>query len=251
MATSQPRSASNSASSPPTRRPPVISTTLPWRDRRLSVAGVAISDALPEDVGDAGAAIHGAGQHEQEIAEPIQVDDRSLGDVLARAAATGVTASRSARRQTVRARWSCAAADGAPGQDELGQWLQLVLQPVDRGFQASDVLLRDGIVEWPVGDGSASAEPTTNNSSWSWATRRSARRRARGPAPRRARRSARRPCRRPRRACHPWAPDRCPAGPSIRRRPSSYRSARSVHSSRVAGPLASVDLSPYTRRVPS
>ena len=72
------------ASSPPTRRPPVIRTTLPGE---LAVGRICvrlvISDAFPDDVGDAGAVVDRAGQHEQKVAEPIQVDEHRSGDVLA------------------------------------------------------------------------------------------------------------------------------------------------------------------------
>src|SRR5579875_2299231 len=85
MATSQPRPASNRARSLPTRRPPVINTAFVrggLDDRRDS--DIAISEAFPEDIGDAGAAIRGAGQDEEQVAEPVQVDDDSRGDILPR-----------------------------------------------------------------------------------------------------------------------------------------------------------------------
>src|SRR5437763_12514309 len=84
MATFAPRSASRTARSLPTRRPPVISTTLSRRPPAVSVVvGIAISKSFPKDVESAGAAIDRAGQDEQEVAEPVQVDDQNSGHVLA------------------------------------------------------------------------------------------------------------------------------------------------------------------------
>ena len=37
------------------------------------------SHALPEDIGDAGAVVHGAGQDEQQVAQAVQVDDQRPG----------------------------------------------------------------------------------------------------------------------------------------------------------------------------
>ena len=77
-----------------------------------------------------------------------------------------------------------AAADGAgqvdlrggrrapPGRMNWVERLELGLEPVDRRFEALDVARRDRAWNGPSGDGSASAEPRTNSSSWSRATRR-------------------------------------------------------------------------------
>ncbi len=85
-----------------------------------------------------GAAIDRAGQHEQEVAQPVQVNDDRLRDVLPRcpgerdgqplgapADGAGQVDLRGGRR--------------AAGQDELRERLELVLEPVDRRFQPRDV----------------------------------------------------------------------------------------------------------------
>ena len=61
------------------------------------------------------------------------------------------TVSRSARRQTVRARWMCAAARVPPGRMNCGQRLQLGFECVDRGLETCDVVAGDGVVKWTAG----------------------------------------------------------------------------------------------------
>jgi hypothetical protein len=43
----------------------------------------------------------------------------------------------------------------------LHQWLEFLLQPVDRRLRAFNVLGGDGVMKWTRGDGSAGAEPMT------------------------------------------------------------------------------------------
>ncbi len=109
-----------------------------------------MSDAFPEDVGDARPAIHDPRQDEQEIAQPVQVGDDDARDILPRlsrerdghslgspANGPGQVDLRGGRRAT--------------GQDELGQRLQLSLESVDRRFEFLDMPGRDRMMKWPVG----------------------------------------------------------------------------------------------------
>ena len=107
---------------------------------------------FPEDVGHAGAVIDRAGQHEQEIAQPIQVDDDRAGDGFARLVrkldgqALGAPADRPCQVEL-------GGRERTSGQDELGQRLELGLERVDRRFEMLDVLVGDGVVERAVGRG--------------------------------------------------------------------------------------------------
>ena len=70
----------------------------------------------PERLLAAGRRVRGAREDEQEVGEPVQVDERERVDACACDASS---ASRSARRQTVRATWRRAAASVPPGSTKL------------------------------------------------------------------------------------------------------------------------------------
>ena len=87
-----------------------------------------------------------AGQHEQQIAQPIQVNQHGARPRIRRLfgelddQAFGAPADRACQMEIGGRRH-------AAGQDELSQRLELGVEPVDRAFEMLDVSLGDGVVE--------------------------------------------------------------------------------------------------------
>ena len=138
-------------SAPAPRYRPIVSTPpaqVAGSSRGTALGVSALAAGLPERLVAAG--VRRAREDEEQVAEPVQVDERRAGS--ARAPPRTASTSRSARRQIARATCSRAAASEPPGSTKLfssgsGAFAssQSCLEPVDR-------LLRDAQLPVALGE---------------------------------------------------------------------------------------------------